>query len=172
MQKIISFFDAVSIWVGKTVSWLTTVLVVVIFLDVIIRYFFNASQAWMTEFEWHLFAIVFLLGAAYTFTHDAHVRVDLFYANWSEKRKAWINLVGIVVLLIPWCLVVLRASNKYAYNSFRIGEASPDPAGLPARWFIKYMIVVGFVLLLIQAVSVLLKSIAVLMDQRETVFDR
>ena len=149
---------------------MTTLLVLVIFVDVIVRYFLSASQAWITEFEWHLFSLIFLLGAAYTFQDNAHVRVDLFYANFSERKKAWVNLVGIIFFLMPWCLIVLRATQKYAYKSFQIGEASPDPAGLPARWFIKYSIVLGFLLLLLQAISILIRCIQVLFHKREKIF--
>ena len=171
IQNIINNIDRFTRWIGQGIAWLTTILVIVIFIDVIVRYFFNASQAWITEFEWHLFALVFLLGAAYTFQDDAHVRVDLFYAKFSAKRKAGINIVGILLFLIPWCLVVLRAANKYAFNSYKIGEASPDPAGLPLRWIIKYAIVAGFLLLLFQAISVMLRSIQVLLGKRQSIFD-
>ena len=141
-----------------------------IFGDVIIRYFFNASQAWITEFEWHVFALIFLLGAAYTFQDNEHVRVDLFYTKLTEKSKAWINLSGILFFLIPWCLVVLRAANKYALKSYQIGEASPDPAGLPYRWIIKYAVVVGFILLLLQSLSILLSCILVIANKRSRIF--
>ncbi len=156
--------------VGKTAAWLTSVLVLVIFADVIVRYFFSASQAWITEFEWHLFALIFLLGAAFTFQDNEHVRVDLFYTKFTEKTKAWINLGGILVFLMPWCFVVIRASHKYALKSFQIGEGSPDPAGLPYRWIVKFAVVVGFVLLLLQAVSILLSRILVIANKRERIF--
>ena len=151
---------------------MSTLLVLVICVDVVVRYLFNATQEWMTEFEWHLFALIFLIGAAYTFKEDAHVRVDLFYNQWSEKTKAWINISGILLLLLPWCLIVIRAAQKYAMNAYRIRESSPDPGGLPARYLIKFAVVIGFLLLLLQALSVLLKSIAVLRDQRSAIFDK
>jgi TRAP-type mannitol/chloroaromatic compound transport system permease small subunit len=125
----------------------------------------------MPELEWHLFATVFLIGAAYTFKEDAHVRVDVFYANKSEKWKAWINLTGIIIFLIPWCLVVIRASNKYALNAFNINEKSPDPGGLPARWIIKYVVVIGIFLLLLQAISICFKCILVLLGKRDRIFN-
>ncbi len=156
---------------GKSTAWLTTILVLLICLDVVLRYLFSASQIWMTELEWHLFAIIFLIGAAYTFQQDAHVRVDLFYTNYSEKGKAWINLLGILLFLIPWTLVLIRASNKYAYYSFRIGETSPDPGGLPGRWLIKYAIVIAFVLLFIQGVLLAVRCIRVILGREVTVFE-
>lgn len=138
--------------IGSWISWMNVILVVLICGDVILRYFFNTTEKWVIEMEWHLFATIFLIGASYTMKHDKHVRVDLFYQNFSAKKKAWIDLLGNLFFLIPWCLVVIYASLKYANVSFSYLEGSPDPNGLPARYLIKYMISVGFLLLLIQAI--------------------
>jgi len=138
--------------VGAFISWLNILLVVLICLDVILRYFFNTTEKWVIELEWHMFAAIFLIGASYTFREDKHVRVDVFYQNFSEKRKLWVNLLGNLFFLIPWTLVVIYASYKYANVSFSYLEGSPDPNGLPARYFIKYVITIGFILLLVQAV--------------------
>lgn len=170
ISKAILFFDSVSELFGKIAGWLTTVLMLLIIGDVVLRYLFNVSHVWVTELEWHIFALVFLLGAAYTLKHDAHVRVDLFYMHFSEKKKALVNILGVCFFLIPWCLVVIRASLRYATNSFRIHETSPDPGGLPALWFIKSMIVAAFILLLLQAISLLLKSAQVIKGTRGAVF--
>ena len=132
ISKIVLAIDGVSELFGRIASWFTTILMLLIIGDVVLRYLFNVSHVWVTELEWHIFALVFLLGAAYTLRHDAHVRVDLFYTRFSEKKKALINLLGVCFFLIPWCLVVIRASVRYATNSYRIQETSPDPGGLPA----------------------------------------
>jgi TRAP-type mannitol/chloroaromatic compound transport system permease small subunit len=140
-------------WTGERVKYLTTILVGLIFCDAISRYLFATSKAWVTDLEWHVFALIFLLGAGYAFQEDQHVRVDVFYTKWSERRKAWLNLIGTIVFLIPWCLIVIYTGFHYAENSFAIGEGSPDPGGLPARWLIKGAIALGFVLLLLQALN-------------------
>ncbi len=171
IRSVVDGIERLSQVTGQWVSWLNTFLVAVICVDVVVRYLFSASQTWMTEFEWHLFAAVFLLGAAYTFKEDAHVRVDLFYSQKSEKTKAWINIGGILLFLIPWCLVVIRSANRYAMNSFGIRESSPDPGGLPARYIIKFVVVVGFVLLLLQALAVMIKSLEVLLGRRKAIFE-
>ena len=134
-------------------SMLNIALVVLICVDVLLRYFFNATQKWVIELEWHMFALIFLIGASYTFQKDKHVRVDVFYQNFSENKKMWVNLLGNIFFLIPWCLVIIYTSYKYANVSFSYLESSPDPGGLPARFIIKYAITFGFVLLLIQAIS-------------------
>ena len=107
----------------------------------------------MTELEWHLFALIFLLGAGFAFKHDKHVRVDLFYANYSPKDKALTNLLGNLILLIPWCIFIIYFSFGYAQTSFLENETSPDPGGLPARYVIKFSITIGFILLLLQAIG-------------------
>lgn len=170
MDIIIKKLDAFSGIVGTATSWLTTSLMLLICADVFIRYFLKASFVWMIELEVHMFSLIFLLGAAYTLREDAHVRVDLFYTNFSESRKALVNLAGIIVFLIPWCLIVMRTSMRYAQNSFKIRETSSDPGGLPALYIMKFMIVVAFFLLLVEALNLLLKCLLVLLGKRDQVF--
>jgi len=153
--------------VGKASSWLTLILVILICIDVFMRYVFSNSQEWMLELEWHLFALVFLLGGAYALQADEHVRVDVWYTHRSERTKAWINLLGTVFFLLPWCLVVIYTSYAYAENSFLINERSADPGGLPARYLIKFSITIGFVLLLIQAVMVIIKNTRLIISGTE-----
>ena len=150
--------DALNNWIGKTISWLTTILVVLVCFDVITRYLFSDTQAWIMELEWHLFALTFLLGAAYCFLHDKHVRVDLFYAKFSDKDKAMVNFIGALLFLIPWCIVIIKVSYDYALQSYLMGETSPDPGGLPALYIVKFAITIGVFLLLLQAISSLIKS--------------
>lgn len=159
LKGIAQFANQINETVGRAVSWLTAVLVVLVCVDVAARYFFSASQIWMMELEWHLFSLIFLLGAGFALKHDRHVRVDLFYANFSAKDKAWTDLVGSVIFLIPWCILIIYFSFHYAYSSFLDGEGSPDPGGLPARYLIKFAIVIGIGLLLLQAIGKVAESI-------------
>ncbi|MFK7908099.1 MAG: TRAP transporter small permease subunit [Chitinophagales bacterium] len=162
MEKLITLLEGIGEWVGKKVSYLTTALMLLICYDVLMRYFFNFSQIWMTEVEIYFYSFLFLLGSAYAFKHDKHVRVDVFYANFSEKRKAWVNLLGGLFLLLPWCIVILIVSFDYAMTSFSIGEGSPQPGGLPALYILKSSIFVGFLLLFLQGVASVLRSVLVL----------
>jgi TRAP-type mannitol/chloroaromatic compound transport system permease small subunit len=157
-QKIADGIAAINEWVGRGVSWLTFLLVVLVCFDVVFRYLFNDTEAWIMELEWHMFALIFLLGAGFAFKHDRHVRVDLFYSRFSEKDKALLNMIGGLLFLIPWCTMIIWASFQYANVSFQIREVSPDPGGLPARYIIKYAITVGGVLLLLQAISNTIES--------------
>lgn len=137
---------------GKYISWINLALVLLICTDVLLRYFFAATRTWVIELEWHLFAAIFLLGAAYAYKNDQHVRVDVFYQNMPPIRKAWINLVGNLVFLLPWTIVVIYVSSKYTYQSWLVREISPDPGGLPARYIIKGAITFGFSLLMLESI--------------------
>lgn len=143
--------------------WLTSALVVLIFADVVLRYLFSSTSAWVMELEWHLFALIFLLCAGYTLNNDQHVRVDLFYARMPRKGKAWVDLLGTLLFLLPWCAIVIYTSFKYAENSFAFREMSPDPGGLPARYIIKFAITVGFSLLMLQGIALVLKSLRIIL---------
>lgn len=158
IERLSAGLDKISVFFGKVSSWLVAILVLLISTDVFLRYTFNTTSSWIVELEWHLFALIFLLGFAYALQKDQHVRVDVFYTNFSERNKAIVNLAGTLILLIPWCFILLRTSLSYAENSFVIGEGSAEPDGLPARYIIKYAMSLGIFLLLLQGVSEALKA--------------
>ncbi|MDM8546468.1 TRAP transporter small permease subunit [Candidatus Venteria ishoeyi] len=141
--------------VGRLTAWLVLCMVLLIAYDVIMRYLFNVSNIAIQELEWHFFSLIFLLGAAYTLKHDGHVRVDILYqSHWvSERGRAWINLLGHIFLLLPFCLLVIQAAYPWVDNAYIRGEISPDPGGLPSRWLLKSAIIVGFSLLLLQGIA-------------------
>lgn len=114
------------------------------------------------ELQWYLFSVLFLLGSSYTLKHDNHVRVDIFYARLSERGKAWVDVLGTLFLLLPFCLLILWVSWPAVANSWSVLEVSPDPGGLP-RYPIKAVLLVGFVLILVQGMSMLFRNLAVLM---------
>jgi len=153
------WIDKVNEAIGKLFSWLTALLVLLICLDVVMRYVFTTSYAAVTELEWHLFAAIFLLSASYALQYDKHVRVDVFYSKFSEKSKAWVNLIGTLLFLFPLCIVIVMSSIPFVMNSYEILETSPDPGGLPARYIVKSLIPTGFILLFLQGISITLQSI-------------
>jgi TRAP-type mannitol/chloroaromatic compound transport system permease small subunit len=166
LKGYIKFVGWLNDRVGAIVSWLTAALVILVCGDVIIRYLLKDTAAWIMELEWHLFALTFIFGAAYTFKHDKHVRVDLFYDEFSERDKALVNLVGGLVLLIPWCTLLIWFSWQFAWQSYLIRETSPNPGGLPALYLIKFSIPIGMSLLLLQALASVASSILVLRKRR------
>ena len=139
--------------VGRVVSWVTLLLVLVVFVDVFMRYLFRTSFVFAQEMEWHLFAFIFLIGAGYTLLHDGHVRVDIIYQRLGVKGRAWINLLGVIFFLIPGCYLVISTSWHFVSNSFSMLEGSPDPGGVPYRFIVKGTMTVGYALLLLQGLS-------------------
>lgn len=168
LLKIAAVFERINEAAGKLASYFTAALVLLIGVDVLARYLFDTTFIWVLELEIYFFAIIFLLGAGYAFKHDRHVRVDVFYANWSIKRKAWVNLLGGLFFLLPWCVVILQVAYRYAAYSFSINESSAQQGGLPFLYILKFIIFLGFVLLTLQAVASIIKSVAILNNHSET----
>ncbi|QSP95192.1 TRAP transporter small permease subunit [Marinobacter salinisoli] len=111
-----------------------------VFYDVVARYLFNSVSIGMQEMEWHLYSVVFLMGIPYALRADGHVRVDVFYARWGDKAKAWINLIGAVIFVLPFAYLIGTYGYDFAVDSYKMGESSGDPGGLPHRFIIKAVI--------------------------------
>ena len=158
MKSYIQIIGRLNEKIGKTVSWFTIILVLVTCYDVIVRYIFRESSVAFQEIEWHLFAILFLVGSSYTLKIDDHVRVDIFYTKFSEEKKALVNFVGSILFLIPFCLMAIYSSKDFVVNSFIVKEMSPDAGGLPARYILKAFIPLSFFLLLLQGIALCFKS--------------
>lgn len=159
LKHICAWINTLNDRVGRVVAWTTLLLVLVTFVDVVMRYFFNTSYVFTQELEWHVFAFIFLMGAGYTLKNDGHVRVEVFYGKLSPNGRAWTNLIGVVLFLIPSCLVFIKTSIPFVMESFRIMEGSPDPGGIPFRFILKSCIPFGYVLLLLQGISLGLSSL-------------
>lgn len=159
LKSIANFIDAINERVGRFVSWITTGLVAVVFVDVAMRYMFNTSFVFTQELEWHLFAFIFLMGAGYTLLYDGHVRVDIIYQRLSTKGQAWVNFICCFVFLFPGCFLVIYTSLNFVANSFNVMEGSPDPGGIPFRYLLKACIPVGFSLFALQGVSLMINSL-------------
>lgn len=166
LQAFARWVDRLNEKCGVFAGWLTAALVLVVCYDVFTRYVLNSSSIAVQELEWHLFAIIFLLAAAYTLKHDRHVRVDVIYVNVSEKTKAWINLFGSLIYLLPFSVLIIITSKNFVVNSFMLGEISRNPGGLPARYILKACIPLGFFLLLLQGLSLAVKSLVKLNEGR------
>ncbi|RMF52875.1 MAG: TRAP transporter small permease subunit [Bacteroidetes bacterium] len=167
--------DRFSEQTGRLVYWLTLAMVVVGAYNAVVRYLdrytgLGLSSNFYIELQWYLFSLVFLLGSAYTLRHDAHVRVDVLYARLSPRGRAWINLLGTLLFLFPFCGLMLWVSWPSVANSWAVREMSPDPGGLP-RYPIKTVIPVAFVLLMVQGVSMVIRSVAVLRGVTEAGVD-
>jgi TRAP-type mannitol/chloroaromatic compound transport system permease small subunit len=145
---------------------LIVVLALLIVYEATNRYLFDASSVTISEIQWHIFDIIFLLGLSYTMQQDKHVRVDIFYDSFSPKTKAFINIISIIFLIIPFTIIVIYTSYTLVEMSYLQHEISSDPGGLGYRFLIKGMIIVGFVLLLLQSISDLIKHISTIRNQK------
>jgi len=163
LRSVSTGIDRINTAVGKAVSWGTLGMVLVTFVDVVMRYLFNTSFVFTQELEWHLFAFVFLMGAGYTLYVEGHVRVEVFYGKLSRRTKAWINALGVLTLLIPSCVMFIKAGIPFVKSSISVMEGSPDPGGIPFRFILKACIPVGYSLLLLQGISLGIKSLFTLL---------
>jgi TRAP-type mannitol/chloroaromatic compound transport system permease small subunit len=148
--------------IGRFTSWLGLLMIIIGVWNVLGRYIgkligANLSSNAYIEAQWYLFDLLFFLAAAYALKHNEHVRVDVFYSNWSRKTKAIADLLGTIFFLIPFCLVIIIYSWEFIFASWKVLEVSSDPGGLP-RYPIKAMIIIAFVLLIVQGISEAIKN--------------
>lgn len=162
LQPWASAIDRLNIGVGHLMAWAVVLMTAIIVYDVSMRFLFQMGSVMLQELEWHLFGLIFLLGAAYTYREGGHVRVEIIYQNLSKVQQAKINLFGNLFILIPVCLLVIWTSIPFVSNSFVYAETSPDPGGMPFRWLIKLAIPAGFLLLLLQGLADSFKQLLIL----------
>jgi len=136
---------------GKGVAWLTVVMVLLTFTIVVLRYGFNLGWIWLQESLTYLHVLVFSVVAAWTLQLDGHVRVDIFYAGMTEKKRALVDLVGTLIFLVPFCIFILIIAWPYVANSWKLLESSREAGGLPLVFLLKSLIMVMPALLLAQA---------------------
>ncbi|GAB4416411.1 MAG: hypothetical protein OHK0039_25710 [Bacteroidia bacterium] len=154
----VAAIDWLSERTGRILAWVSGILVLLVCGDVAMRYLFSYTRAWTQELEWYVFSLIFLLGAAYTLQRDRHVRVDILYQKLSPAGRQWVDILGGLLFLLPFCWVSVRTSWDYTRYAYSIGEASGDPSGLPARYLIKGAVTLGFVLLGLQGLAGILRD--------------
>jgi tripartite ATP-independent transporter DctM subunit len=150
--------DRVAKYAGLLAAVLVVILALLVTYDAMMRYLFSAGSIALQEVEWHLYDVIFLLGISYTLKHDKHVRVDIFYERYSKNTRALIQIFSMLFLVIPFSLLIMNDAWDMMMQSYFQQEISSDPGGLTHRYLIKGMIVVAFGLLVIQAVSEVLKA--------------
>jgi len=153
--------DKISTGVGKFTMWLILATTLISAGNAIVRKMFNVSSNGLLEIQWYLFAAVFMLGASYGFLKNSHVRIDFISSKLSDRARNWVDVIGILVVLIPFCLIIISLGWPFFMNGYTSGEMSQNAGGL-IRWPAYALIPVGFALLLLQAVSELIKRIAFL----------
>jgi TRAP-type mannitol/chloroaromatic compound transport system permease small subunit len=158
--------DDVTSAIGRAASWLCLVIVALQFALVVARYLFGLGSIWLTETVLYAHGALFLLAAAWTLQAGGHVRVDVFYAGLSARAKARIDLIGALVLLLPFTLVLLWLATPYAARSWAILERSQESSGLPLVFALKTMIPVFALLMALQGVAQAMRAAAVLSAPR------
>ena len=157
------FVDAV----GRAASWIALAIVVLMAINVVLRYLFSTGTVWSQELEWHLLVPLVLFGMSYALAHGDHVRVDILYARFSDRTKAIVDLVS-ALLTAAISVLVIWLSLHYVQQAWAIDEGSPDPGGIPHRFLIKSLIPIGFALLFVQAIASAMGSVEKLRETSRT----
>ena len=163
LLRLETLFDRFADVMGWIAGLLNLLMLVNVFYDAIMRYFFSTGSIALQEMEWHLFAIVFLFGIAYGLKEDGHVRVDVLYDRFSPRWKAIVNIGGAVLLLLPLSVLIVEGSVWYVQEAYTSGEVSGDPGGLTHRWLIKLVIPASFVFLVVSAVGFIIHNVNILL---------
>ena len=158
--------DAVSERIGRFVYWLLLAAVLISTANAIARKAFDVGSNAYLEAQWYLFATMFMLGAGYVLLHDQHVRIDVLATRWSKKARAWIEVAGLALVLIPMCLVIAWMALPSVSLAYTSGEVSANPGGL-IRWPLYVLVPIGMCLLALQALSELIKEVAFLAGRGE-----
>lgn len=166
LNKVCTTIDTVNKIVGRVVAWLILATVLLSVFTAVGRKFAFGSNGFL-EGQWYLFSAVFLLGAAYTLQADQHVRVDVLAKKWSAKTRAWIDIVGYVVFLLPVAVGLAWLGWHDFMQVWQHNEMSADAGGLP-RWPVKLLIPLGFLLLILQVLSEILKRVQTLQQGEPT----
>lgn len=161
LLKLERGFDKFADFIGAITAIAMVLMILNVFYDVIMRYFFRSGSIGMQEMEWHLFSVIILLGVAYTLKEDGHVRVDLIYDTLSTKKKAMINMLGAVIFILPIAVLVGLSSIDNMVEAYVSMEQSGDPGGLHYRWIVKGMIPLSFLLLIIVDIGFFIKNLNV-----------
>ncbi len=167
LTHIAGFIDRLNEWIGRAISWLTLGMVTVTFTVVVLRYLFNTGWIAMQESITYMHALVFMLGAAYTLRHDGHVRVDIFYQRFNRKGRAWIDLLGTLLLLTPMTVFITWVSWEYVAGSWALKEGSREAGGLPWVYLLKTAIPLMALSVLLQGCALALRAILVLSGHKE-----
>lgn len=175
LLKIAALIDTFNRRIGQLMFLLVLIMILIGVYNATVRYLggfigANLSSNAYLELQWYLFGAIFMLGAAYTLQKDGHVRVDVLHSRLSSRAKAWVDLIGILVFMIPFCALVFWLSLPWVLNSWHLLETSSDPGGLP-RYPIKSVVPVAFILLLIQGLSQLIKAVAVIRGIRPSIYE-
>ena len=163
IPKLCKFINNIVFKVGTAMSWLSLLLIIVIMIQVSLRYIFNINLVQLEELQWHLYAVIIMFGLTYAMVNHSHVRVDILRVHFSTRLQRKIEIFGILFLMIPFMYIVIDFGMDLAIEAYRINERSNSPEGLPFRWIIKSVMPISFGLLFLASLSRLIRHISYLM---------
>ncbi len=158
LLKLEKGIDRFTDLVGAIATLAMVLMLVNVFYDAIMRYFFRSGSIALQEMEWHLFSVLFMFGIAYALKEDGHVRVDILYDRLSPRAKGIINIAGTLLFLIPLSVLIIEGSVWFVHEAFVTGEISGDPGGLTHRWLIKAVIPTSFVFLIVSSFGFMIRN--------------
>ena len=151
-------------FVGRLMASVLILLTLLIVYDALSRYLFHSGSISLQELEWHLFDFVILFGIPYALKEGSHVRVDIFYAGFEARTKAFVDLFSLVFLILPFSFLIIYMGYDFVLQSFIQNECSSDPGGLPYRFIVKSLMIASFTLLALQALSEIIKRLKVIVS--------
>ncbi|MCB4743795.1 MAG: TRAP transporter small permease subunit, partial [Sulfurovum sp.] len=157
-MKCSHLLEQLSKYAGFLAAILVFVLALLVSYDALMRYLFSEGSIALQELEWHLFDVVFLLGISYALKHDKHVRVDIFFERYTHDTKVIVQILAMMLLVIPFNAMMIMYAYDMTLQSYIQHEISADPGGLGSRWIVKSILLLAFVLLMLQAISEILKA--------------
>ncbi len=159
IQSIATGLDTINDYVGRSLSWLGAAMALLVFTIVVLRSFFNVGSIAAQEIVTYLHATIFMLCLAYTAKEGGHVRVDILYRRFKPLKKAWVNALGSIMLLIPYAIFLTWVSWDFAVEAWQIKEGSINPGGIPALFLLKSLIPLAGILLILHGIAELLKNL-------------
>lgn len=159
MRRLAASLEALVAWVGRAAAWATVPMVLVTFAVVLLRYVFSVGWQWLQESTLYLHSLVFLLTAGHTLASDGHVRVDIIYGRFGRRGRAWVDLVGTLVFLLPFCVLIAVKASPFVAASWQARETSPDPGGLPFVYGLKTLLLAYALLLCFQGVATAIRAV-------------
>lgn len=161
LLKLSKIIDTLNEGVGRAAIWLVLVVVAISAGNAVFRFAFNMSSNGLLEIQWYLFSAIFMLCSGYVLKLNEHIRIDVIAGRLSARTQNWIDVFGFLVFLLPMAVMVAYFSWPIFMNALQSGEMSPNPGGL-IRWPVRLLMPVGFALLILQALSELIKRLAFL----------
>ncbi|MDJ0739551.1 MAG: TRAP transporter small permease subunit [Gammaproteobacteria bacterium] len=160
---VVAFLNAIVRRIAETTAWFNVILIGVIVAQVVMRYGFNKGLVPLEELMWHLYAVAFMFGMAYAVTNDSHIRVDLVHMALPKRTQHVFEILGILLLLMPFLWIVFDHSLGWTLEAYRVNESSANPTGLPYRWLIKAVVPITMVLIFIAALARLIQEVSLLL---------